>query len=123
MNLADLDLAELDIKKALEIDPNNRYIQSLADSISHQQTQSEVDWILIGVLLLGFGSNGFCFGPRDVKLEYKVLKEKVKEYNKKDAKFYGNMFAKLNKLESVELNVFSLAFGSFLSILLQSITN
>lgn len=34
---------------------------------------------------------------RDVKLEYKTLKEKVKEYNKKDAKFYGNMFAKLNK--------------------------
>ncbi|XP_027157508.1 peptidyl-prolyl cis-trans isomerase FKBP62-like [Coffea eugenioides] len=64
MNLADLDLAELDIKKALEIDPNNR----------------------------------------DVKLEYKALKEKVKEYNKKDAKFYGNMFAKLNKLESVDLN-------------------
>ncbi|CAK9158034.1 unnamed protein product [Ilex paraguariensis] len=60
MNLADLDLAELDIKKALEIDPNNR----------------------------------------DVKQEYKALKEKVKEYNKKDAKFYGNMFAKLNKVES-----------------------
>ncbi|CAH9075390.1 unnamed protein product [Cuscuta epithymum] len=56
MNMADLDLAEFDIKKALEIDPANR----------------------------------------DVKLEYKVLKEKVKEFNKKDAKFYGNMFAKLN---------------------------
>ncbi|KAJ1441666.1 Tetratricopeptide-like helical domain superfamily [Sesbania bispinosa] len=52
MQLADLDLAELDIKKALEIDPDNR----------------------------------------DVKLEYKTLKEKVKEYNKKEAKFYGNMF-------------------------------
>lgn len=25
MNLADLDLAEVDIKKALEIDPDNRY--------------------------------------------------------------------------------------------------
>ncbi|XP_023513725.1 peptidyl-prolyl cis-trans isomerase FKBP62-like [Cucurbita pepo subsp. pepo] len=57
IQLADLDLAEVDIKKALEIDPNNR----------------------------------------DVKLEYKTLKEKVKEYNKKDAKFYGNMFAKMNK--------------------------
>lgn len=57
MNMADLDLAEFDIKKALEIDPNNR----------------------------------------EVKLEYKTLKEKVKEFNKKDAKFYGNMFAKLNK--------------------------
>ncbi|KAL1557516.1 Peptidyl-prolyl cis-trans isomerase fkbp62 [Salvia divinorum] len=57
MNMADLDLAEIDIKKALEIDPTNR----------------------------------------DVKLEYKVLKEKVKEFNKKDAKFYGNMFAKLTK--------------------------
>lgn len=32
-----------------------------------------------------------------MKLEYKALKEKVKEHNKKDAKFYGNMFAKLNK--------------------------
>ncbi|KAL8232941.1 hypothetical protein R6Q57_002719 [Mikania cordata] len=57
INVTDLDLAELDIKKALEIDPNNK----------------------------------------DVKLEYKVLKEKIKEYNKKDAKFYGNMFAKMTK--------------------------
>jgi len=56
--LADLDLAELDIKKALEIDPNNR----------------------------------------DVKLEYKNLKEKIKELNKKEAKFYGNMFAKMTKI-------------------------
>ena len=34
---------------------------------------------------------------RDVKLEYKTLKEKIKEYNKKDAKFYSNMFAKMTK--------------------------
>ncbi|KAH7573362.1 hypothetical protein ACOSP7_006991 [Xanthoceras sorbifolium] len=59
IQLVDLDLAELDIKKALEIDPDNR----------------------------------------DVKMEYKLLKEKVKEYNKKDAQFYGNIFAKMNKLE------------------------
>jgi len=32
-----------------------------------------------------------------VKLEYKTLKEKIKEYNKKDAKFYSNMFAKMTK--------------------------
>ncbi|XP_040992667.1 peptidyl-prolyl cis-trans isomerase FKBP62 isoform X2 [Juglans microcarpa x Juglans regia] len=62
---ADLDLAELDIKKALEIDPDNR----------------------------------------DVKLEYKTLKEKMKEYNKREAKFYGNMFSKLNKLGSHETKV------------------
>ncbi|KAJ6808071.1 70 kDa peptidyl-prolyl isomerase-like isoform X1 [Iris pallida] len=62
MQLADLDLAEVDIKKALEIDPDNR----------------------------------------DVKLEYRTLKEKMKEFNKKDAKFYGNMFAKLSKLEHTE---------------------
>ncbi|KAL7124564.1 hypothetical protein ABFS83_14G056800 [Erythranthe nasuta] len=55
MNMADLDVAEIDIKKALELDPENR----------------------------------------EVKLGYKALKEKMKEYNKKDAKFYGNMFAKL----------------------------
>lgn len=36
---------------------------------------------------------------RDVKLEYKFLKEKVKEYNKKDAQFYSNIFAKMNKME------------------------
>ncbi|RWR79920.1 peptidyl-prolyl isomerase-like protein [Cinnamomum micranthum f. kanehirae] len=64
IQLVDLDLAELDIKKALEIDPDNR----------------------------------------DVKLEYKTLKEKVKEYNKKDAKFYGNIFAKMSKLEQLESN-------------------
>ncbi|KAK1420618.1 hypothetical protein QVD17_22356 [Tagetes erecta] len=58
--VAHLDLAELDLKKALEIDPDNR----------------------------------------DVKLEYKSLKEKMKDYNKKDAKFYGNMFAKLSALDS-----------------------
>ncbi|KAG6478260.1 hypothetical protein ZIOFF_061695 [Zingiber officinale] len=57
IQLADLDLAELDIKKALEIDPENR----------------------------------------DVKIEYKALKEKVREYNKKEAKFYGNIFAKMSK--------------------------
>ncbi|PWA82088.1 FKBP-type peptidyl-prolyl cis-trans isomerase domain-containing protein [Artemisia annua] len=59
IQLVDLDLAEMDIKKALEIDPDNR----------------------------------------DVKFECKLLKEKVKEYNKKDAQFYGNIFAKMNKLE------------------------
>nr|GME09475.1 peptidyl-prolyl cis-trans isomerase FKBP62-like [Ipomoea batatas] len=64
MHLIDFDLAEFDIKKALEIDPDNR----------------------------------------EVKLEYKVLKEKVKEYNKKDAKFYGNMFAKLSKPEPFSSN-------------------
>ncbi|KAL6646215.1 hypothetical protein ACP70R_017823 [Stipagrostis hirtigluma subsp. patula] len=57
IQLADLELAEADVKKALEIDPDNR----------------------------------------DVKLEYKTLKEKIKEYNKKDAKFYSNMFAKMTK--------------------------
>ncbi|KAI3833806.1 hypothetical protein MKX03_011371, partial [Papaver bracteatum] len=62
INLVDFDLAELDIKKALEIDPNNR----------------------------------------DVKMEYKVLKEKVKEYNKKDAKFFGNIFAKMSKLDPLD---------------------
>ncbi|XP_023748652.1 70 kDa peptidyl-prolyl isomerase [Lactuca sativa] len=62
IQLVDLDLAEMDIRKALEIDPKNR----------------------------------------DVKLEYKLLKEKVKEHNKKDAQFYGNIFAKMNKLEHLQ---------------------
>ncbi|KAE9603026.1 hypothetical protein Lal_00012788 [Lupinus albus] len=59
IQLVDLDLAEIDIKKALEIEPDNR----------------------------------------DVKMEYKILKEKVREYNKKDAQFYGSIFAKMTKVE------------------------
>ncbi|XP_022137935.1 70 kDa peptidyl-prolyl isomerase-like [Momordica charantia] len=62
IQLVDLDLAEQDIKKALEIDPDNR----------------------------------------EVKMEYRQLKAKVKEYNKKDAQFYGNIFAKMNKLEQAK---------------------
>ncbi|KAK1294420.1 Peptidyl-prolyl cis-trans isomerase FKBP65 [Acorus calamus] len=65
IHTADLDLAELDIKKALEIEPDNR----------------------------------------DVKLEWKTLKEKMKEYNKKEAKLYGNMFARMNRLEKLESHV------------------
>uniref|UniRef100_A0A7C9ADX6 peptidylprolyl isomerase n=1 Tax=Opuntia streptacantha TaxID=393608 RepID=A0A7C9ADX6_OPUST len=55
IHLADLELAEFDIKKALEIDPDNR----------------------------------------EVKLEYKMLKEKMREFNKKDAQFYSKMFSKM----------------------------
>ncbi|KAL5213803.1 hypothetical protein ABZP36_002955 [Zizania latifolia] len=62
IELADLELAEFDVKKALEIDPDNR----------------------------------------DVKMVYKALKEKIKEYNRRDAKFYGNMFAKWRKLEHMD---------------------
>ncbi|CAI9099469.1 OLC1v1036296C1 [Oldenlandia corymbosa var. corymbosa] len=64
IQLVELDLAEIDIKHALEIDPENR----------------------------------------DVKMEYKLLKEKVKEYNRKDAQFYGSMIAKMRKLEQTETN-------------------
>eukprot|EP00897_Mesotaenium_endlicherianum_P005560 jgi/Mesen1/5031/ME000025S04430 len=58
----DYDLAEWDLKKALEVDPNNR----------------------------------------EVKAEYRVLKQKIAEQNKKEAKLFGNMFARLNKLEEKE---------------------
>eukprot|EP00253_Pinus_taeda_P010337 PITA_10337 len=57
---ADLDQAESDIKKALEIDPSNR----------------------------------------DVKMEYNTLKEKQKEYNKEEAKLFGNMFNRMSRLEA-----------------------
>jgi len=87
IQLADLELAEADIKKALEIDPNNRY--SLGNGFSkvfccHDNT-------------LKYHADHFGTNPRDVKLEYKTVKEKIKEYNKKDAKFYSNMFAKMTK--------------------------
>lgn len=88
MNMADLDLAEFDIRKALEIDPNNRYcvfFYTRCPNLLH----------LFRVVISWYS----FMTSRDVKLEYKALKEKVKEFNKKDAKFYGNMFAKLNKLD------------------------
>ena len=44
---------------------------------------------------------------RDVKLEYKILKEKVREYNKTDAQFYGSIFAKMKKLEQARSAVSS----------------
>ncbi|KAH7289437.1 hypothetical protein KP509_30G001700 [Ceratopteris richardii] len=59
---ADFDLAELDIKKALEIDPSNR----------------------------------------DVKVEYRRLKQLQSEYDKKEAKMYANIFSRLGKLEPVQ---------------------
>lgn len=49
----------------------------------------------------------FCNGNRDVKLEYKALKQREKEFNKKDAQFYGNIFAKMNKMQPFNSNVSS----------------
>lgn len=60
METADLHLAELDIKKALEIDPQNR----------------------------------------EVKLIQKTLKQLQAENNKRDAKFYTSMFARLSNENS-----------------------
>ena len=39
---------------------------------------------------------------RDVKAEQKKLRQKVAEVNKKEAKIYGNMFARLSKMEEKE---------------------
>lgn len=61
MEIADLILAELDIKKAIEADPQNR----------------------------------------EVKLLQKSLKQLQAESNKRDAKFYANMFARVTKDSSV----------------------
>ncbi|GAB2288797.1 70 kDa peptidyl-prolyl isomerase [Dionaea muscipula] len=85
---ADLELAEYDIKKALEIDPNNRFVELVGKFLCFYLG---VTWLV-------------CVG-REVKLEYKVLKDRVKEYNKKDAKFYSNMFSKYSKSEPHHTNV------------------
>ena len=39
---------------------------------------------------------------RDVKAEQKKLRQKVADANKKEAKIYGNMFARLSKMEEKE---------------------
>jgi hypothetical protein len=45
-----------------------------------------------------------------VKLTYKTLKEKIKEINKKDAKFYSNMFSKMTKPSAEESVSISASF-------------
>lgn len=47
--------------------------------------------------------NYVCFvDTREFKMGYRVLKEKMREYNKKDAQFYGNIFAKMNLQQANE---------------------
>ena len=105
IELADLDLAELDIKKALEIDPNNRYMLLCSSTGLQILTKCRSNnWCLVLVL------------NRDVKLEYKTLKEKMKEFNKKEAKFYGNMFAKLTKDSNVSIHFIKVCNVFILSI-------
>eukprot|EP00475_Leptophrys_vorax_P037536 TRINITY_DN64850_c0_g1_i1.p1 TRINITY_DN64850_c0_g1~~TRINITY_DN64850_c0_g1_i1.p1 ORF type:complete len:607 (+),score=130.93 TRINITY_DN64850_c0_g1_i1:152-1972(+) len=62
MGTEDFDLAEWDVKKALDLDPENR----------------------------------------DLKLEHRQLKRRIAEQNKKEQKIYGNLFARLHKLEEKE---------------------
>ncbi|CAI7872926.1 unnamed protein product [Closterium sp. NIES-53] len=62
MGTEDYDLAEWDVKKALDLEPDNR----------------------------------------DLKLEYRQLKRKIAEQNQKEKKIYGNLFARLHKLEEKE---------------------
>eukprot|EP00244_Chara_vulgaris_P010927 TRINITY_DN5176_c0_g1_i4.p1 TRINITY_DN5176_c0_g1~~TRINITY_DN5176_c0_g1_i4.p1 ORF type:complete len:610 (+),score=211.38 TRINITY_DN5176_c0_g1_i4:296-2125(+) len=62
MGIDDLDLAEYDLKKATDIDPENR----------------------------------------DVKLAMRELKRRQKVQNQQEAKLYGNMFARLSKMEEME---------------------
>ncbi|OVA08617.1 Peptidyl-prolyl cis-trans isomerase [Macleaya cordata] len=57
MKTAEFDLSELDIKKAFEVDPNNREVKSI----------------------------------------HKTLKQLQSESNKRDAKLYTNMFARMSK--------------------------
>lgn len=105
MQLTDLDLAELDIKKALDIDPNNRYVIW----INYCFWPLWTIWDLLRSVALIFGDLSFILPcnvivlyawTRDVKLEYRTLKEKVKANNRKEAQFYGNMINKMTKIGS-----------------------
>lgn len=89
INLVELELAENDIKKALEIDPGNRY----AAVICLHRPSFNAFVMKLKVL------------SRDVKSVYNILKQKVKEYNRKDAQFYGNIIAKMSKLEQTQSEV------------------
>ncbi|MBA0576668.1 hypothetical protein Golob_027721 [Gossypium lobatum] len=90
IQLVDLDLAEADIKKALEIDPGNRYLFN-ANCWTSDLT------IVFTIVVIVVELNYVCFvDTRELKMGYRVLKEKMRVYNKKDAQFYGNIFAKMN---------------------------
>lgn len=85
---ADLDLAKLDIQKALEVDPQNR-------SESHIYNCAAFSYRLL-IEQLNY---------REVKSLQTTLKQLQLENNKRDAKLYVNMFASTRKDTDVVLKV------------------
>ncbi|MBA0585155.1 hypothetical protein Gorai_015943 [Gossypium raimondii] len=94
IQLVDLDLAEAGIKKALEIDPGNRPELNYCSHICFKRSDLT---IVFTIVVIAVELNYVCFvDTRELKVGYRVLKQKMREYNKKDAQFYGNIFAKMN---------------------------
>lgn len=95
MGTADLVLADLDIKKALEADPHNRYLKELNCLYAWVY---EIFCAPKEHHLFFFSLHLFIYFPREVKLIQRNLKRLQVESNKRDAKLYANMFARTIKI-------------------------
>lgn len=88
-------MAELDIKKALEADPQNRYVKELIVN------PLEMQFIMKFYSLCGISH---CHS-REVKLIQKNLKQLKVESNKRDATIYTNMFSRMTNDPSTATKV------------------
>lgn len=107
LKTSDLVKAETDIKRALIIDPNNRYqAPSIAFSFSIQfnccSWQASINIFLLTRLIyflflqwMIICSLGLII-IRDIKLEYKELKLKQKEYSRHEADIFSTMLSRMN---------------------------
>ncbi|XP_006857116.2 peptidyl-prolyl cis-trans isomerase FKBP62 [Amborella trichopoda] len=78
MGTSDLDLAELDLKKALEVDPQNREVKALHKTLKQMQIESNKrDAKLFGNMFSRMRKDE-CMGSKKLKLESQE-KEKGKE--------------------------------------------
>lgn len=89
---ADLDLAKLDIQKALELDPKNKLVGTRIIQLQE-----------IGNLSTSF----FALTCREVKSLQMTLKQLQAEKNRRDAKLYANMFQWTRKDADVMVKVSS----------------
>jgi FK506-binding protein 4/5 len=82
LKTSELEKAEADIKKALAIDPNNRQVY-------------KPTYLVFSVFLFSFYNYLSPCDNREVKLGFKELKEKQREYEKYQAELFSTMVSRM----------------------------
>lgn len=89
LRINELEKAEIDITKALEVDPNNRYLICLY-TIYMPSTN-----IYFLAIVSSMCSQSLIDLSRDVKLMYKELKNKQKQYTQHEVEIFSTMLSRL----------------------------